>query len=165
MEPQRQVSGTKVWNWRLQTFDVWNQKLKKSNLVLDLVTPYHHKWTKTYLLYFLPGWSLYRGVGSCHAELSPTWTFSRQTQTLARPSENKICLRNVIWILQVCWKSFVNALQMYFQQWGVCLLNWKGCASWKNSSWKNSFLRFQILMEIRLSSSSECVAFLNLNSF
>ena len=38
MEPQRQVSGTKVWNWRLQTFDVWNQKLKKSNLVLDLVT-------------------------------------------------------------------------------------------------------------------------------
>ena len=165
MEPQRQVSGTKVWNWRLQTFDVWNQKLKKSNLVLDLVTLIIINGQKHIWYIFSPGWSLCRGVGSCHAELSPTWTFSRQTQTLARPSENKICLRNVIWILHRCWKSFVNALQMYFQQWGVCLLNWKGCASWKNSSWKNSFLRFQILLEIRPSSSSECVAFLNLNSF
>ena len=122
MEPQRQVSGTKVWNWRLQTFDVWNQKLKKSNLVLDLVKLTIINGQKHICYIFSPGWSLCRGVGSCHAELSPTWTFSRQTQTLARPSENKICLRNVIWILHRCWKSFVNALQMYFQQWGVLSL-------------------------------------------
>ena len=159
MEPQRQVSGTKVWNWRLQTFDVWNQKLKKSNLVLDLVKLTIINGQKHIWYIFSPGWSLCRGVGSCHAELSPTWTFSRQTQTLARPAEMwfEFCkfVGKVLWMHCKC----------IFSNGEFCLLNWKGCASWKNSSWKNSFLRFQILLEIRPSSSSECVAFLNLNSF
>ena len=120
------ASKTSFWDQsvKLEIANIWCLKpeTKKSNLVLDLVTLYYHKWKNNMFGIFFHRVGPYIEVlvlvmPNCHQrELSPVklkrWPVLRKHDRL----------RNVIWILQVCWKSFVNALQMYFQQWGVLSL-------------------------------------------